>query len=213
MRSTISSIGKNLILLGLLFLTITNFFNGWFSWKDLLAIQGILGLAYIFLSCYEFLNTQYKASLPVQRYAYFSSSYVMLRVLKMAVFTGVAVVLFFSGNRIKYLYPVCVIVVLTEALVMILKYRRELCFVSIYANYLMFAQDKITRLFASAIEVVEFRHDIFYFVKKDGKAINLKLEHIAEKERFVSALNEWLQRNKINIGEESVEKLKSLKVQ
>lgn len=210
MQSAISSIGKNLILLGLVTLTAINFFYGWFSWQDLLIIQSLTGLAYIFLSCYEFLNTQYKAMLPVKRYSYFSNSYVMFKTLKIAVFLSFASLLFLADNRIKYLYPICVMIAVTEGLVMLLKYRRSLCFVSIYANYILFAQDKLTRLFASGIEQVEFRHDIFYFVRKDGKTQQVKLVHIEEKQAFVLALNEWIIRNKVKVGEESGQKLRDL---
>jgi hypothetical protein len=210
MQSAISSIGKNLILLGLVTLTAINFFYGWFSWKDLLIIQSLTGLAYIFLSCYEFLNTQYKAMLPVKRYSYFSNSYVMFRVLKISVFLSFASLLYLADNRIKYLYPICVMIAVTEGLVMLLKYRRSLCFVSIYANYILFSQDKLSRLFASEIELVEFRHDIFYFVKKDTKALQVKLVHIEEKETFIRSINEWLTRNKVKVGEESGQKLRDL---
>lgn len=212
MRSALSSLIKNLILTGLLGLSAFNFFTASLSWRDLVAIQVLAGLLYVFLSCYEFLNAQFKASLPVQRYSYFANSYVMFKSLKILVFIGFSIILFLSGNRMKYLYPLCLIIALTEGLVLILKYRKDLCFVSIYANYLMFSQDRITNLFASQIQLVEFRHDIFYFVKKNGKSMQIKLVHIHEREKFIAAMNEWITRNKIQIGEESAEKLKSLRL-
>jgi hypothetical protein len=149
MHSAISSIGKNLILVGLLALSAVNFFNGFFSWKDLLIIQSIAGLTYIFLSCYEFLNAQYKAMLPVKRYSYFNNSYVMFKVLKICVFLSFASILYLSSTRIKYLYPICIMIAITEAIVTFLKYRKGLCFVSIYANYLLFTMDKLNKVFAS----------------------------------------------------------------
>lgn len=208
MRSAISSIGKNLILVGLLALSAVNLFYGWFSWKDLLVIQSLTGLAYIFLSCYEFLNTQYKASLPVKRYPYFTNSYIMFKVLKICVFLSFASILYLSGSRIKYLYPICIIIALTEVLVTFLKYRKGLCFVNIYANYLLFASDKLSKVFASEIELVEFRHDIFYFVKKDKQSLQVKLVHLTDRDLFVQSINEWLVRNRINVSEESGQKLR-----
>jgi hypothetical protein len=210
MYSALSAIGKNIILLGILALSAVNFFYGWFTWKDLLAIQTLAGLAYVFLSCYEFLNAQYKASLPVQRYFYFTNSYVMMKVFKIAVFLGFAAVLFGLGTRVKYIYPICLTIAVTEAIVILLKYRRGVCFVSIYANYLLFSQDKLSRLFAGDIELVEFRHDIFYFVKKNQKTLQVNMAHIEEKERFLRAMTEWLKRNRINVGEESEAKLKAI---
>ena len=88
MSSVIASIGKNLILLGILFLSGYNFFYGAIDWKDVLAIQSLAGVAYVFLSCYEFLNASFKASLPVQRFPYFTNKFLMFRVLKVAVFFG-----------------------------------------------------------------------------------------------------------------------------
>jgi hypothetical protein len=55
--------------------------------------------------------------------------------------------------------------------------------------------------------LVEFRHDIFYFVKKNRKTSQINLEHILDKAQFINSMNEWLKRNKINIGGESDTKL------
>lgn len=197
-------------MVGLLVLSAINFFYGWFSWKDLLVIQSLTGLAYIFLSCYEFLNAQYKAMLPVKRYSYFNNSYVMFKVLKICVFFSFASILYLSDTRVKYLYPICIMIALTEGIVTFLKYRKGLCFVSIYANYILFSMDKLSKLFASEIELVEFRHDIFYFVKKNGKSLQIKLVHIEERDFFLKSINEWLVRNKVNIGEESIQKLRDI---
>ena len=210
MYSALSSIGKNLILMGVLVLSAINFFYAWFNWKDLLAIQSLAGLTFIFLSCYEYLNAQYKASLPVQRYSYFTNSYFMFRVLKISVFLSFAIMLYLSGSRVKYIYPICVIIALTEGAVLYLKHKKGLCFVSIYANYLLFSQNKLSKVFASEIETIEFRHEIFYFIKKNKKTDQVKLSHIHEKEAFVRAMKEWLTRNKINIGLESESKLNNV---
>ena len=210
MYTALSSLGKNLILLGILVLSVTNFFYGWFSWKDLLAIQTLAGLAFVFLSCYEFLNAQYKASLPLKRYSYFTNSFVMFKVIKICLFLSFAGLLYLSGTRVKYIYPICLTIALTEAIVLLLKYKRDICFVSIYANYILFSQDKLTKLFASEIELVEFRHDILYFVKKNRKSQQIKMIHIEEKELFLVGMNEWLKRNKINISSESEIKLRRI---
>lgn len=210
MYSALSSIGKNLILMGVLVLSAINFFYAWFNWKDLLAIQSLAGLTFIFLSCYEYLNAQYKASLPVQRYSYFTNSYFMFRVLKISVFLSFAIMLYLSGSRVKYIYPICVIIALTEGAVLYLKHKKGLCFVSIYANYLLFSQNKLSKVFASEIETIEFRHEIFYFIKKNKKTDQVKLSHIHEREAFVRAMKEWLTRNKINIGLESESKLNNV---
>jgi len=210
MKSALASLIKNFILIGVLVLSTLNFFYAWLNWQDLLALQGAMGIAYIFSSCYEYLNASYKASLPVQRFGYFTNSYLMFKVLKISVFTAFAVILFLSDNKVKYLYPICLIIAITESIITYLKYRNSYCFVNIYANYLLIAQDKLTKIFASEILVVEFRHNIFYFVKKNNKSFSIKLEHIHSKELFLSCLIEWIARNNVFVSNESKQKINVL---
>lgn len=208
MNSAIASIGKNIILLGIVFLSVFTFFYGGVSWKDLLAIQSIVGLVYVFLNSYEYLNASYKASLPVQRFPYFTNSFFMFRVLKITVFFAFAALLFASGSRVKYLYPICLIIASTETIITLLKYKKSLCFVNIYANYLLIVENKLSKVFASEILIIEFRHDIFYFVKKDKKSIQIKLEHLKERTKFIKSINEWILRNNILVSDESKLKIK-----
>ncbi len=210
MNSALASIGKNLILLGIVSLSILNYFYSWLNWKEILAVQCFTGLAYIFLSCYEYLNASYKASLPVQRYAYFTNSFLMFRSLKVALFTAFAVLLYTSGSAVRHLYPICVIIATTEAVMLYLKFKNSFCFVSIYANYLLIVQSQLTKLFASEIMIIEFRHDIFYFVKKNRKTVCINLEHITEKETFVASINEWINRNRVMLSAESKSKINEL---
>lgn len=210
MNSALASIGKNLILVGIVFLSVFNFFYGWLNWKEVVGIQCLVGLAYIFLSCYEYSNASYKASLPVQRYAYFSSSFIMFRALKISLFLAFSMLLFFSGNNVKYIAPICLIIAATEGSILYLKYRRALCFVNIYANYLLIAESNFTKVFASEIMIIEFRHDIFYFVKKNRKTISIKLEHIRSRENFVHGISDWINRNNILVSAESKVKIREL---
>ena len=210
MNSAFASIGKNLVLLAVVTLSTLNFFYGWLNWKELVAVQSLVGLAYIFLSCYEYLNASYKASLPVQRFAYFTSSFIMFRILKISIFAAFALLLYTSGSRVQYIYPICLIIGGTEAVVLVLKYRNDLCFVNIYANYLLLVQGAITRLFASEIMIIEFRHDIFYFVKKNRKTVQIKLEHLRDREHFLYSINEWINRNNVLVSAESKMKISEL---
>lgn len=208
MNSALASIGKSVVLLTIVGLSAYTFIFGGLNWGELIAIQSIAGVIYIFLSCYEFLNASYKASLPVQRYPYFTNSYFTLRALKVIFFFSFALMLYLSGSRVQYLYPVCLIIATTEGIITFLKYKRSLCFVNIYANYLLIVQSKFTKLFASEIALVEFRHDNFYFVKKNMKTVFIRLEHISEKEKFVISINEWMVRNNVNVSAESKVKIK-----
>lgn len=208
MKAAISGIAKNLVLIGILALSSLNYFYDWLNWKELLAIQSLTGLAYVFISCYEYMNTSYKASLPVKRYPYFTNSYIMFKALKVCVFFALGILLYATGSKIKYIYPICFIIASTEAIITFLKYSKSLCFVNIYANYLLIAQDRISKLFASEIMVVEYRHDILYFVKKDRKSIQIKLEHIRKRDVFLKSINEWIIRNNVWISAESKSKIK-----
>jgi hypothetical protein len=210
MNSALASIGKNLVLLAVLALSAYNFFYRELSWSSLFAIQCAAGVVYIFLSCYEFLNASFKASLPVQRYPYFASGFIMFRAMKISFFTALALLLYYSGTRVQYIYPICLIIAITEGILTYLKYKRSLCFVNIYANYLLLVENKFTRLFASEIALIEFRHDIFYFVKKNRKTVQINLEHIREKETFIQAIHEWIVRNNVNVSAESKTKIKEL---
>ncbi len=210
MNSALASLGKNLILVAVVTLSVVNFFYSWLGFKELLAIQLIAGLAYVFLSCYEVLNASFKASLPVLRFSYFTNSYAMFRILKIGVFFTFAIMLFSSQTRIQYLYPICVIIALTEGIVTFLKYKKQLCFVSIYANYILFVQTGLVKLFASQIALIEFRHDIFYFVTKNKKSHQIKLIHIENKYQFIEALKEWIIRNKLNVSSESKLKMDAI---
>lgn len=203
MNSVIASIGKNLVLTAVLGLTAYNFFYPHLEWKDVLALQGLAGVAYVFLSCYEFLNASFKAALPVQRYPYFTNSYVMWRVIKISFFLAFSLLLFTSGSRVRYIYPICLIIAATEGIITWLRYTRALCFVNIYANYLLIVQNRFTRVFASEIALVEFRHDIFFFVKKNNKTLQIHLTHIQDRDKFIHAINEWLNRNHVFVSTES----------
>ena len=121
-----------------------------------------------------------------------------------------AVLLFTSGSSVKHIYPICLIIALTEGIITVLKYKKSLCFVNIYANYLLIVGHSITKVFASEIILIEFRHDIFYFVKKNRKSVQIKLEHITEKEKFIQAINSWITRNNVLVSAESKIKISNI---
>jgi hypothetical protein len=64
MNSAVASIGKNMILMSVVFLSMFNFYFGWLNVKELLGVQVLAGLAYIFLSCYEYLNAAIRPPCP-----------------------------------------------------------------------------------------------------------------------------------------------------
>ena len=59
------------------------------------------------------------------------------------------------------------------------------------------------QVFASDLESVQFRHGIFYFIRKNGKADDIRLVHIENKKEFLKDIKDWLERNNISLNPES----------
>ncbi len=207
MNSAFASLGKNLLLIALVIVSVFNFFYGWFSFHDLLSIQILVGLVYVFLSCYEYLNASYMANVPMQRYAYYPYRFFVFSVLKIGAYLLCAGVLWRAGSRIQYLYPICIIIALTELVIMALRYKKRLCFVSVYANYVFVSQTRQSKVFASEIERIEYRHHILYLVKKNKTTFSFKIEEIENGTQFLNVMREWLYRNGVTISNEAKEKL------
>ncbi|HWY35175.1 MAG TPA: hypothetical protein VNX68_11055 [Nitrosopumilaceae archaeon] len=207
MNSVVVSVGKNLVLVGLLALSLISRYLGWFSGHDLIMIQLAIGAFYIFLSYYEINSAWFKAQLPKERFAYYPGSFYMSIAIKTGVYVMFAFVLMFSGSVMKYLYPVCLIIAFTKIVVCILVIVKRLCFVSIYANYILIAREKLDRIFAGEIENVEFRHDIIYLVKKDRSTYTIKTFSIEHKKEFIAQMRDWIINNNLTITSESLSKL------
>lgn len=207
MNTALASLGKNMLLLALVLLSVLNFFYGWLGFKDLLVIQVLVGFVYVFLSCYEYVNASYQAQMPVERYAYFPYRFFAFGVFKIGAYLLFAFMLWSAGSRIQYLYPICIIVAVTEGLVMYLRYRKRLCFVSIYANYLYVSQTRLFKLFANDVKHIEFRHNILFFLKKDNSTFVVKLDEVEQADKFLSSINDWIKRNGVALTEEAKAKL------
>lgn len=208
MNAVAISVGKNLVLLGLLFLTLASRYLNWFSSRDLIMIQLAIGAVYIFLSYYEFNSAWYKAQLPKERFAYYSLSFYMSIAIKTGIYLMFGFVLIFSGSAVKYLYPVCFIIAFTKIAMAVVVYVKRLCFVSIYANYILVVREKLDKIFAGDIENVEYRHDIIYLVKKDKSSFVIKAFSVENKKEFLSQMQSWIANNQLVMSAESQGKLK-----
>lgn len=207
MKSTNAILGKNLVLIALVVLTLLALFRGLLNKSELLIMQVALGLIYAVISYFEYNNTSYKAQLPVERFAYYPGSFFTLRVLKVGIYLTFGLLLFFSPSAVKVLYPVCLIIAFTEIIVSILKYTQKLCFVNIYANYLLIALEDMQKIFAGDLDYIEFRHEIFYLIKKNGGSVTIKTFSIDNKELFMTKMKEWIRNNNIKVSDESQQKL------
>ena len=86
-------------------------------------------------------------------------------------------------------------------------YFKRLCFVSIYANYLLFSRTLVFKIFAADIDFIEFRHGIFYIIKKNKKSEDIRLVNIENKDEFLKNFADWIKKNNISINSESKQKL------
>lgn len=207
MNSALATVGKTVNLLTVLVITLLNYFYGWFNFKTILLIQLLFGSLYIFFYCREYLNASVKASLPVERISYFTASFYMFKILKAGVFLMFGGMLLTAGGRIIYLAPICFIISVTELVVMLLMKRKQLCYVSFFANYLIISGVKFNKLFCHQIKQTEYRHDIFHFVNNDNSVLQINIEYIEEKDKFMKLMMDWIKKNKVNISAESEAKL------
>jgi hypothetical protein len=210
MNSTNAIIGKNLVLITLVVITVMSIFQYVFDDSTLLLVQVVMGLVYALFSYFEYNNTAYKAMLPVERFSYYPGSFYTLRFIKIGIYLTFALVLAFSPSGVKILYPVCLAMAVTEIIVSLLKYYKKLCFVNIYANYILIALEEMEKIFASEVENVEYRHEIFYLVKKKGKTTSIKTFSIQDKDIFINKMKDWIVNNDVKISEESAQRLKNI---
>lgn len=210
MNSTNAIIGKNLVLIVLVILTVYTLFQGVFTSTDLLIIQVVMGMVYALLSYFEYNNTSYKAMLPVERFAYYPGSFYMYRFMKIGIYLTFAVVLAFSPSRVDVLYPICLALALTEIIISLLKYYKKLCFVNVYANYILIALEEMEKIFVTEVDHVEYRHEIFYIIKKTGRSTMIKTFSIQDKDVFINKMKDWIVNNDVTISPESAERLKAI---
>ncbi|MBP7809472.1 MAG: hypothetical protein KA163_09280 [Bacteroidia bacterium] len=210
MNSTTAIVGKNLVLITLVTLTVMSIFQYVVDNSTLLILQVVMGLVYALFSYFEYNNTAYKALLPVERFSYYPGSFYTFRFLKIGIYLTFGLLLLASPSGVKILYPVCLAMALTEIIVTMLKYYKKLCFVNVYANYILIALEEMEKVFATEVENVEYRHEIFYLIKKNGKAVNIKTFSIQDKDIFINKMKDWIVNNDVKISEESAARLKAI---
>ena len=210
MNSTNAIIGKNLVLITLVVLTVMSIFRYVVDNSTLLILQVVMGLVYTLFSYFEYNNTAYKAMLPVDRFSYYPGSFYALRAIKIGIYLTFALLLAASPSGVKILYPVCLAMALTEIIISLLKYYKKLCFVNVYANYILIALEEMEKIFVTDLENVEYRHDIFYLVKKNGKTTSIKTFSIQDKDIFINKMKDWIVNNDVKISEESAARLKAI---
>jgi hypothetical protein len=207
MNSAVAIIIKNLILVGIVLLTVMSYWSHVLNVQQLQLTQWSLGILYILFTYIEFSNPGYKASLPAERFAYYPGSFFMFRIIKTSLFLMFGILLLFVPSVIWILYPICFIIAISEIMVGIIKYVRRLSFVSVGENFVIIARENIEKIFASELENVEYRHDILYFVKKDRKTSVVKVFSVREHDEFLAEIKSWISKNTVKISSESLDRL------
>ncbi len=164
---------------------------------------------YIFLSISEFSNTLEKSQLPYDRFFYLPFSVIAIKAIKLGGAVIIGVVLFLSESILIYLGILLLIILIADLLVFTLRLTKKVYYVSLFANYILFALENETKIFASEIELIEYRYEIFYLKTNRNKVYPIEMSRLNKHERavFTEKLVLWVVCNKLTFTPEAKEKL------
>jgi hypothetical protein len=176
---------------------------------NLIILLCVFAGLYIFLSVTEFLEKLAKSQLPYDRFFYLPFSLLSVKVIKLGAFAIAGFVLLLSDSQFSYLGLLLIILLVADMLVFFLRLTRKVYYVSLFANYILFALEDETKLFASQVEVVEFRYDIFYLKTKQNRAFSIELARLRKQDRaaFTDKFVLWVVCNKLTFTPEAKQKL------
>ena len=209
MQKLTFSLLKQITLLAALGVTTSYLFFYKPSGNTLLMLQVGLGVLYLFFSVMEFSGKMEKMSLPFDRFFYLPFSVVSDKLIWLGALSIAAVVLFFSQSRLVTLAVLLFIKILADVIVFALKMKRKVYYISLFANYVLISLEHEQKIFASSIESVEFRYDIFYLKLKDKKTASLITDRLSENEKqlFTEKFVQWALQNNLSFTEEAKQKL------
>jgi len=204
-----ASLLKYAVLFAALLATISNLlFNTPDNSAMLFVLIAFAGL-YLFLSVSDFLNHLAKSQLPYDRFFYLPFSVVAIKAIKLGAFVITGLVLFLSKSDLIYLGSLVLIILLADLLVFALRLTKKVYYVSLFANYILFALEEETKVFASQVEAIEYRYEIFYLKTKKNKTYPIEMARLPKHERaiFTEKLVLWVVCNKLTFTPEAKEKL------
>lgn len=209
MKKLPASLLKNLLLLVVLVPTVGNLL---FKSPDRSTLQIILiafAVVYIFLSVREFMQQLEKSAMPYDRFFYVPLSVISVKVIKLGVLVITGTILFLSESRLISLGILLLIILFADLLVFALRLNRKVYYVSLFANYVLFSLEEETKVFASAVESVEYRYEVFYLKAKDNKTYPIEVARMnkAERKNFTDKFVLWVVCNKLTFTPEAKEKL------
>ncbi len=206
------SLFKQLTLLAALIITTSYLFLGTPRGNTLFVLQVALGISYLFFSIAEFSTKLAKMNLPFDRFFYLPYNVISHKVIRLGAFAIAGGVLWVSSSSLIFLAALLYMIILSDILVFILKIVQKVYYISLFANYILISLEGEQKIFASQIDSVEYRYDIFYLKLKDKKTVALETNRLAEgqKQIFTEKMVQWVLRNQLGFTEEAKAKLVNL---
>jgi hypothetical protein len=209
MKNLSFSLIKYLVLLAALVLTLGNLLYNAPGWNNLFILQIVLGALYLILSVLEFKQQLEKAKLPNERFFYLPLSLISSKSIKLVAFSIAAVLLFMSGMNLMFLGGLLAMVILADLLVFVLRMSKNVYYISLFANYVLFALEGEEQVFASHVDTVEYRYGIFYLKLNNGKVYSIEVARMGRSVQtsFIEKFVLWVVCNKLHFTDEAKEKL------
>ena len=192
MNSLFSILLKNIVLLGLIVISLVFVFTQYIGYKEVRYIFLGMGLLFVFASCFEaYTLSQVKSG--TQKFIYFPDGFVAI--IKIISFVCIGVLMYISGSIIKYMAFLCFLIAFTEIVVTVWRKVKHLCFVALEDNKIIISTNKIDTTSAKEIQKIESRHGLMYFINYNKKAITLRTDMMSENVEFKQALENWIDSN------------------
>lgn len=196
MKSTQSIILKNIVLFFLLGVSLIFIFSNNIGYTEIKYLYGGIGFLYVIACLYEAYSIS-TINKSANKIPYFTYGFIAKRLIKVIVFCFSGVLLYFSGNIIKYFSFVCFLVAGTEILVVIFRYVKGLSFIAFDKELLIVSTNKLDIMHAGSIQKIETRHGLTYFLDKNNKTFTLRSDIVKDVPLFQTYLNEWIENNNI----------------
>ncbi|HXD94830.1 MAG TPA: hypothetical protein VNX01_16600 [Bacteroidia bacterium] len=212
MQKLTISLFKQLALLVALIVTSSYLFIGVPNGNSLFLLQIGLGILYLFFSVAEFSTKLAKMNLPFDRFFYLPYDVISHKLIRLGAFAIAGGVLWISSSGLMFLAGLLFIIIIADLLVFILKIVQRVYYMSLFANYVLISLEGEKKIFASQIESVEYRYDIFYLKLKDKKTVALETDRLAEgqKQIFTEKFVQWALRNQLEFTVEAKAKLQGM---
>ena len=212
MQKLTISLFKQFSLLIALIVTSSYLFVGIPNGNTLFVLQIGLGVLYLFFSVAEFSTKLAKMNLPFDRFFYLPYNLISHKLIRLGAFAISGGVLWISSSGLKFLAILLFIIILSDVIVFILKIVQKAYYMSLFANYVLISLEGEQKIFASQIESVEYRYDIFYLKLKDKKTVALETDRLFENQKqiFTEKMVQWVMRNQLEFTAEAKAKLANL---